>query len=583
MQQTNTSQQESLRRRLPFVVAGMVIFSVYLLLRLATFQSLPQSVVSYMRTQSDANYTRKLVLAAARGLVYDRHGELLAVNTLDYEIGISPNLVAPQERAEVARKLAAGLERTELEIFEILTSDTTWVQLQRPAAADVAQAIEDLDLPGVTINAIPRRSYPQGTLASQVLGFVNLDLEGHYGIEGHYHNRLAGRIREREISRIPFDLPQTDFEEDRGRDIILTLDRDLQFLAESQLLQAITETDATGGTIIIMNPRNGDVLAMASQPSFDPNAFFDIEDPSLLINPAISEQYEPGSLIKVLTVASALEKGTITPQWAYYDEGRIDVGGVPISNWDRRAHGNINVTQVLVQSLNVGASTIALEMGPTDFYGMFAQFRVGQVTGIDLQGEAEGAMDVPGDPNWSESELGTNSFGQGIAMTPIQVLTAVNAIANDGLMMQPRVVQEIRDGDTIERSQAAALGRPISAETANLVTDMMVATVRDGLDRAVVDGYTIAGKSGTAEIATPIGYAQNEWIMSFVGFLPADDPQVSILIKLDRPQTGRWASEVAAPVFQRLAERLVIMLEIPTDDIRLVLAEQGGSVAGIQR
>jgi cell division protein FtsI/penicillin-binding protein 2 len=189
-----------------------------------------------------------------------------------------------------------------------------------------------------------------------------------------------------------------------------------------------------------------------------------------------------------------------------------------------------------VQSLNVGAATVSRDMGPQNFYDMFGRFGMGRPTGIDLQGEGAGTMHIPGDPDWSESQLGTASFGQGIATTPLQMLVAVNAVANEGRMMQPHVVRQIIDGDRIYTSQPSTLGRPISAETADVITDMMVAVVRDGLDgRASVAGYTIAGKTGTAQISTPIGYEPETSIVSFIGFMPADDPQVSVLIKLDRP------------------------------------------------
>jgi cell division protein FtsI (penicillin-binding protein 3) len=228
-------------------------------------------------------------------------------------------------------------------------------------------------------------------------------------------------------------------------------------------------------------------------------------------------------------------------------------------------------------------ATIAVRMGPTSFYTMLDKFGVGRLTSIDLEGEQPGTLYVPGDENWSESNLGTNSFGQGVAVTPIQMITMAAAIANGGLMMQPRVVHEIVDGQTVIPSHPANLGRPISAETAREVTDMMVAVVNEGLDgKASVPGYTIAGKTGTAQISTPIGYEQGAAIASFIGFFPADDPQVIILVKLDRP-TDFWGSLTAAPAFAKLAERLAILLEIPTDDVRYALAAEGGAVNHINR
>ncbi len=574
-------QQEMLQQRLPVVIIGLLIASIILLGRLMSFQlQLDPRVASYLESVANSGYNRTLRLAAARGNIFDRDMQTLAVNTLEYQIGVSPILVSDER--DVATQLARLLNLDELETLESIRSSVPWVMLAPRVSAEVGQQVAELDLLAVDIVPLARRSYPQGTLAAQVLGFVGGDLTGYYGVEGFYHEQLAGREREQTLSNIPFDVPQ-DPRENRGADIVLTIDRDLQFLAESELQQAIAQTGSTEGTIIIMNPRNGEILAMANHPSFDPNAYFDVNDPSLLLNPAVGEQYEPGSVMKVLTIASAIDLGVVSPYDTYVDQGRIDVGGITIENWDRAAHGVVDMTGVLVKSLNVGAATVSLEMGPLAFYGKLHDFFIGRPTGIDLQGEGTGTMYVPGDPDYSDSQLGTNSFGQGIAVTPLQMLTAVSAIANDGLMMQPHVFKQLVDGDQVQESEPSTLGRPISAETAQIVTDMMVAVVRDGLEgRASLPGYTIAGKTGTAQIPTPVGYEPNTSIVTFVGFLPADDPVVSVLIKLDRP-SGYWGSRVAAPVFQSLAERLVIHMKIPPDDIRRALAAEGGAVNEISR
>jgi cell division protein FtsI/penicillin-binding protein 2 len=433
------------------------------------------------------------------------------------------------------------------------------------------------------MDPVPHRSYPQGPVAGQIIGFVGGDLRGYYGVEGHYNDQLSGRVSDRRVSNIPFDVPIIDWEQDRGRDVVLTIDRDVQYIAESELLADIISSGSTGGTVIVMNPRTGDILALANYPSFDPNTYFEVQDEEQLTNPAISEQYEPGSVFKVLTMAAALEVGTITPDWGYNDTGEIDVGGIKIYNWNRGSFGYTTATQALVDSLNVGMATINVLVGPTNFYTMMDKFGIGRLTGIDLEGEQAGQMATPGDDTWSESDLGTNAFGQGVAVTPLQMITAVSAIANGGLMMQPRVVHQVIDGGEVIQARPANLGRPISAETARQVTDMMVAVVRDGLDdQASVPGYTIAGKTGTAQIPTPIGYEEATSIVTFIGFFPADDPQVIVLIKLDRP-AEYWGSLVAAPAFQRLAERLVLLLEIPTDDVRHQLASEGGAVNHIRR
>lgn len=576
-------QIDTLRKRLPVVIVGLFVAAFILLGRLASFQfQLPTEVIAYLDGLRDSLYTRTLELAAARGLIYDRHGEALAVNTLEYQVGASPNLVT--DARAVAVQLASILGRDERELFEALTSDLPWVLLASRVSAEVGQRINQLDLgSAITMSPIPRRSYPQGGLASQVVGFVGGDLEGYYGIEGYYDDQLSGRTRDQRVSNIPFDVPDSNLAPDRGADVVLTIDRDVQYVAETELMRAIAETGATRGTIIIMEPRTGDVLAMANFPTFDPNAYFQIEDESVLRNIAIADNYEPGSVMKVITIAAALEQNTIEPDFTYNDQGALELGGITVRNWDRQPHGIVDATQILVQSLNVGAATVSTMMGPDSYYGMMSEFNFGRLTGIDLQGEEAGTMYVPGDPNWSEANLLTNSFGQAVAVTPLQMLTSVNALANNGLMMQPNVVHQIIDGDQVINTQPAALGRPVSADTAAIVRDMMVQVISAGLDdSAGLPGYTIAGKTGTAEIPTPVGYEQNASIVTFVGFLPADEPVVSVLVRLDRPR-DYWASVVAAPVFQRLAQRLVVLLEIPPDDIRLQLAAQGGSISGISR
>ncbi len=577
-----TPQQQILRRRLPLVAIGLVLVSGLLAFRLFALQlPLDPAVQRFLDNMRDSGNARTLEQAAARGRIFDRHGEAMSVNTLEYRIGVSPALVS--DARETATRMAEILNISELNLYESLTTDEVWEQVAVNVSAQQAGRLRSLDLDEITFDPIPRRSYPQGPVAAQVIGFVGGDLRGYYGVEGHYNSQMAGTVRTRRVSNIPFDVPLVDYEQDRGSDIFLTIDRDVQYIVESELISAISLYEASGGTIIAMNPRNGDILAMASFPSFDPNTYFSVANERILSNPAISQQFEPGSIFKVLTIAAALETGTVTRDFTYNDQGSL--GGVcgNIRNWDGRARGVVDVEQILVQSLNVGTSTLSTLMGPNAFYSMLGSFGIGRLTGIDLEGEQAGQLPTPGDPIWSESQLCTNSFGQGVAVTPLQMITAVSAIANGGLMMQPRVVYQLIEGDQTIAARTANLGRPISSETAQAVTDMMVSVVNDGLDGAAsVPGYSIAGKTGTAEIPTPIGYEDGASIATFVGFFPADDPQVTVLIKIDRPNEY-WGSATAAPTFRRLAERLVLLLEIPTDDVRLALAAQGGSVRNIRR
>jgi cell division protein FtsI/penicillin-binding protein 2 len=573
------SRDEMFNHRLPVIIVGMVVISALLILKLISFQQLSPEVVNEL----SPDYNRTVKLASARGLIYDVSGQRLAVNTVEYRIGISPNLVANPQRS--ATQLAAILNLDELDTYKKLTSDSSYVLLAPLVDAEQGEQVEKLKEDGLTalqIEKIPRRNYPQGTVAAQILGFVGGDLQGYYGVEQKFQDQLVGRPRTEVISDIPFDLPPQQ-EADQGSDIYLTIDRDIQFLIESELAYSIDSTGAKSGTIIVMNPRTGDILGMASSPSYDPNNFQAEKDPNVWKNPAISNEFEPGSVMKVVTVASAIENHSITKDWTYNDQGELDMAGVQIKDWDLKAHGVVDTTGVLAQSLNIGAATIALQMGPVDFYKFMSKFGFGHITGVNLASEAAGTMHVPGDPDYSDSNLLTNAFGQGVAVTPLQMITAVSAIANDGLMMQPNIVSKIVTNGQANISQPIALSHPISTETAHIVRDMMVAAVQNGLDdAAALPGYTIAGKTGTAEIAGPVKYRSDAWIMSFIGFLPADDPQAIILIKLDEPTSGRWASQVVAPIFKDLASRLVVLMEIPNDATRKALESQGAVVEDIQ-
>jgi len=590
MQSRTTTQQEMINHRLPIVIAGLVAISGLLLYALASFQWLPPDIQQEFELRAQFNNNSIRRLPAVRGIIYDRAGVPLAFNAREYEVGISPNLVS--DELDVARRLALLLNQGghEVDEFEILrrisSSATQWELIARPVGADVGQRIADEDMLGVRINPLSRRAYPQGVLASQVLGFViedNDNTRGAMGVEGLYNDQLAGRPIDQTVSNIPFDIP-VDVPDDnqRGMDLVLTIDRDIQYWVERELEAGIAAENASGGTIIVMDPRNGDILAMATYPTFDPNTFIEVDDPNLLRNPAINDTYEPGSVMKVLTVAAALDTGVISPTWTYNDTGIVEVGGVSTFNWDRNAYGTVDVTQLLVNSLNVGAATVALELERTEqglFYDGLRRFGLGQPTRIDLPGEEAGILRVPGDPEWSESDVAANSYGQAIAVTPLQMITAFAAIANDGLMYQPRVVRQIVDGEIVTNSQTSPLSRAVSAQTANLVTDMMVQVVEEGATLARVEGYSIAGKTGTAEIPNAIGYetGSKSTIGSFIGFFPADDPLVVMLVKLDRPD-GFWGSQTATKVFNRLAQRLVLLLGIPNDEIRLGLQASGGVI-----
>lgn len=567
---------------------GMVLVSISLVLigRLLSFQFYMDPVVRERLEEGRESRLYKTVeVRPNRGLIYDRNGNLLAANSFEYQVGINPNFV--YDRQSVAAELAPLVGMKESELFHALEPDENglylpWVLLASRVDFETGQKIMALDIDGIDLAAIPTRLYPQGALTAQLVGFYagaddTKDGRGYSGVEGFYEDLLAGQRRRVTTSTVPLlEETQSEMRVRDGISVVLTIDRDLQYLAQDVLNEAMVTYQATGGTILIMNPRTGEILAMANYPTFMPEDFTP-ENLQLARNQAVSEIYEPGSIFKVLTMSIALDLGTHDVNWSYYDPGCFEGGGVAICNWDRASHGNPTFAQVFIQSLNTGTATIFKEIGPSQVYPKLRDFGIGSPTGVDLEGESAGILIEPGDPNWNEAQFLNNSYGQGVSVTPLQMLCAVNAIANDGLIMQPHIVKARIDGGEIIEVQPSASHRPISEETAHTARDIMVQIVQDPNREDLYEftEFTIAGKTGTAQIPTPGGYDPNGSIASFVGFLPADDPVVSVLVKLDRP-AGYWGSKTAAPVFQELVDRMVVLMEIMPDDVRLNLVAQGG-------
>lgn len=555
---------ESLNRRLSVVGVILLTLAGLIVYRLISLQFGVDT--AYFAATALTEYRYQVTTRPPRGEIYDRHGVLLATNAIEYEIGLSPVLI--YDREGTAQKLAEATGIPVEELLADMSQPTPYVLLVRPAPAAMGQRVLALNLDGVVVSPLTRRFYPHGSLAAHVLGFVALDDTGYYGVEGYYDDVLAGQIGVTDQSRIPFEASPGEGWRP-GSDLYLTIDSEIQYLAESTLAAALESTGAESGTIIIMQPRTGEVLALANLPTFDPNRFAS-EDRTLFDNPAISHQYEPGSVLKVLTMAIALEQGVVEPTSTYNDTGMIEVGGVEIYNWDRAAHGVVDMTELLAKSLNVGAATLSLKLGPTRFYAGLEAFGLGRPTGVDLASEIGGTLRKPGNSDWFESDLGTNAFGQGLALTPLQLVTAVAAVANDGLLVQPHILTRRVDPDgEWVAFEPTVVGRAISPQTARILADMLANALEREASGALVPGYRIAGKTGTAEIPLPGGYDPEKTIASFIGFGPLDDPQFIVLVKLDKPTSSRWGSQTAAPVFSELVQRLVVLMEIAPDAVRL--------------
>lgn len=509
----------------------------------------------------------KAALAAGiwRGNIFDSHGHYLAVASVSYDVGASPVLIT--NKAEAAAQLAPALQQPVEDIAAKLSqNERPWVLLASNVPAANGQAVKDLGLMGITLDASPARYYPEGRLAAPVLGFVNHEQRAFFGLEQYYDSHLRGSASGMAGEpQVLLDWPSVQAQ-GNPVDLNLTIDRIIQHEAEQHLQDALSEYGALSGVIIVMDVKTGAVLAMAVAPSYDPNDFANVSSADLYINTAISREYEPGSVFKLITMAAALDAGVVRPTDTYLDEGKIEVGGRMFQNWDRKAYGETTMTELLAHSLNVGAVEIALKLGPERFYEAVRRFGFGEVTGIDLANEAAGSFRVPGTPYWSVSDLATNSFGQGLGVTPIQMVTAVAALANDGKLMRPYVVDRMSvDGQVVWQATPQAVRQVVAPEVAAQLTEMMVQALPQETPLAVVPNYTSAGKTGTAEVAISGRYDESAVIASFVGFLPARDPRLAILVKLDRPQHEAWGSRCAAPVWRSLAGKLCAYLGIPPD------------------
>ncbi len=578
--------REQYALRVRFLMAFMGLAALAIIVQMARIQNSPEA--DAFRKQAE-NYAYELrTFYPKRGEIYDRYGRLLAGNKTVYEIGV--DLKNARDYHAIAFAVSAELGMDYNQIMNVLQNPPEGLSYIVLADYVDAQPVLNLQalkkalqerapqgtyggLRGLEFKAHPQRSYPENSLASNILGFVSREGRGYFGVEEKYDSLLAGHPVQ---VFVPTD-PNKAFEYPRAPDgatLILTIHRDLQAAAESILDDALVTYGAWSGVIVIMDPRNGELLAIASSPRMDLNTFWNysaIYSNAAQFNPAISMPYEPGSALKIFTMAAALDSGTVTPATTYLDTGSILVGGVTIHNWNRQPWGIQNMLGCLQHSLNVCMATIALKMGAGTYYKYMDAFGFGHYTGVDLAGESPGRLKVPGDADWYPVDLGTNSFGQGITVTPLQMLMAASAISNDGRMVVPHVLYAmVRDGRQYNVPPQYA-GAPISKQTADTLSEMLAISLESESSLALVPGYRVAGKTGTAQIPVNGFYDPTQTNHSFIGWGPVDDPQFMIYIWLERPAYA-WSSETTTAVFAEMAKKTVLLLNIPPDPIRHQLA-----------
>lgn len=530
----------------------------------------------WLAQKAQAEHFRDETIPARRGAIYDVNGSVLATNeAVDSVYAARTQIDDPDKTAQTLSGLIDVPQETIKE--RITNPELQFVRLKPWITADVSQRIRDAKLPGIFLEPTTRRIYPQNGLAAQLLGFTNGDGKGQYGLEEYYDQTLAGtaghlRAETDTAGRtINFSTPREASPAKDGADLVTSVDAALQYIAERELADAVKKHKASGGTIIVMEPRTGEIMALANTPSFEPNSYATF-DPGSFTNPAISKIYEPGSTFKIITMSIGLSEHAVEPTTAINDPGYLSLAGIRITNWDGKGHAPESATQVLQYSSNVGAATIGWKVGAQKYYPHIQDYGFGVRTGVDLAGELPGQVVFPGQSSWSPSNLVTNSFGQGIAVTPLQLTTAVAAVANGGMLVKPHVVREVRGADGSERTGATEIRRVLEPQVAATLTKMLVDSAKIGEAQfAVVPGFNVAAKTGTAQVASPTGgYAEGKFIASLIGFAPADDPKFVMLVKIDEPQDVPFGSEVAAPVWREIAKQLFVHFKIePTDPVAL--------------
>jgi cell division protein FtsI (penicillin-binding protein 3) len=524
---------------------------------------------------------RDIEVPARRGTIYDREGEPLAKSVAASTVYAAPNTI--EDKAGVAAALASVLGGRAKDYEKKLDRDNGFVYIARKVDIDRAKELEALKLTGIGFLDDSRRMYPSGELACQVLGFVGVDGEGLAGIEKRYDTVLAGKPGVLLGERDPYGRPipggvQKNVDATDGHDMVLTLDKDIQYHAQIELSKAVKKWGAKSGSVVVMNPQNGEIYAMASTPGFNPNDFADAK-PAAFRNRPVSDAYEPGSTIKCLTAAAVIDKGLYKPSSKFDLPSELHVAGRTIHESHGRGAVRWSLEKILTQSSNVGAVKVGMKLGKKGLYDYFSKFGLTEATGVDYPGEARGWLPVP--DLWSDSSIANIPFGQGVSATPLQLCRAVAAIANGGQLVTPHFLMEVPQDPGSARIWPKK--RAISKKAAKSTTAMMKKVVTEGTgSEAAVQGYTVAGKTGTAQVALPNGrgYASGTYIGSFIGYLPADDPQILICVKLDQPKNAIYGGTIAAPVFSKLAQFSVAHLKIPPTTASKPHKKSRPSVAG---
>ncbi len=529
-------------------------------------------------------YQRQRVQVIPRGKIFTAEGYPLALREERFNVIANPSKIedTPLAIASLLTPFAdfsADLRATDSAYIagkqkdlvinltgKLSDKEKKWTQLLPNVSATAKKSIQELDLAAITFEPVSSRYYPEASLSAHLLGFVGKDeqgqAKGYFGVEGYYDRELRTRVNKQtqylDAAGQPISFAQTNAGESvSGRDLYLTIHHDIQFIIEKNLQEGIQKYGAKSGDVLLMEPGTGKILAMASYPTYNPSLYTQ-SDPSFFKNPSVADSYEPGSTFKVLTVAAGIDAGVISPDTQCDScSGPVTIGQYTIKTWDDKYHAGTTIQEGLTHSDNTAMVYIGKKVGKEKFLEYLQNFGVGTKTGVDLQDEASPKFRPLKD--WSEIDVATATFGQGIALTPIQMLSSVNSIANDGVLMRPYVVEKVKDESQEFITKPQEIRRVVSKETAETVTTMMQTSASQGDARWTLPRqFPIAGKTGTAQIPVSGHYDAERTIASFVGFAPADNPKFTMLVRLVEPTSSQWGSETAAPLWFTIAKELFV-------------------------
>ena len=556
--------------RIYWIKIFFILFFLSIALRLFYWQVI---MGESLQAQAESQHFTSVNVKALRGKIFFSDGSLLASSNPAYSLYGLPKVIKMDERLDTAYSIANSLldsqpqsevEELAKDILNKLSQDLYWVSLNKNVSVEQRKAIEQLNLEGIGFEQESIRFYPEGSSSAHILGFVGQDSKGdskgYFGLEGYYDGELkgvGGLIRhEKDALGLPILIGNfLSREATNGKDLILNVDQTVQFMVEEALKKGLEKYGAKAASAIVLDPKTGAVLALASYPSYDPLNFFDYPK-EYYKNPAVADQYEPGSTFKVLVMAAAVNEDVVKPDTKCdICSGPISLGGFIIRTWNNQYFPDSSMKDVIVHSDNTGMVFVSRKLGLDKYHSYLENFGLGSSTDIDLQDEF--SPEIRPKQNWREIDLATASFGQGIAVTPIQMVRAVAALANGGNLMEPHLVKQIKDENGTFEIKPRLVRQVIKESSAKIITEMMVQAVNEGEAKwARPKGFKIAGKTGTAQI--PIGghYDPNKTIATFIGFAPADDPKFVMLVRYDQPSSSPYGSETAAPTFFEIAKEL---------------------------